>query len=378
LAVRLAISSALLYFQSASLIGEYDFRRCFFPQTGHSNVSRSCIPLLPPPYLTFALLPHEHVIIAFSSEIELPQEDTMSDGTAQPISWAVSRDDVEDQMSAYERHVVGLSYILAPGPDSQMREPKLEMVSGFVMSIRGEWMWITAGHAIEQMHEYIRLGYRIVKLNLRDNWQGNPRAKAIPFYFGAHFVHAHDDDKGIDYGIVALGPQQRALLHAGGVIALDESRWSNPPRNVYVGHQVIGFPEELKSVTVATDGSNHVIDFSIGISVAPIRHEPNPPDSVKKPAERFYGVLIDDGPGDKPLKRIEGMSGGPIFGLTEDGTGKLIYWPLAIQSGWLPERRLVIGCPLRVLGETIGNAIDDFIAKRKKAETANQSDFGAG
>jgi hypothetical protein len=47
---------------------------------------------------------------------------------------------------------------------------------------------------------------------------------------------------------------------------------------------------------------------------------------------------------------IEGMSGGPIFGLTEKSDGTDEYTVVALQSRWIQDRRIILGCPLRVFG----------------------------
>ena len=53
------------------------------------------------------------------------------------------------------------------------------------------------------------------------------------------------------------------------------------------------------------------------------------------------------------IDSIVGMSGGPIIGVGEDTQGNYCYWIVAIQSRWLPERKIVFGCSLPVLGELV-------------------------
>ena len=65
----------------------------------------------------------------------------------------------------------------------------------------------------------------------------------------------------------------------------------------------------------------------------------------------FYGRIITSSGQD-----IAGMSGGPIFAFEiVNGHGK--YWLVALQSKWLPESKVIIGCPTTFLGLVLEHAL---------------------
>ena len=49
------------------------------------------------------------------------------------------------------------------------------------------------------------------------------------------------------------------------------------------------------------------------------------------------------------------MSGGPIFGFR---LKPFAYWIVAIQSAWLPESRVVFGCPVPALATLLEELFD--------------------
>jgi hypothetical protein len=48
-----------------------------------------------------------------------------------------------------------------------------------------------------------------------------------------------------------------------------------------------------------------------------------------------------------PLNSLVGMSGGPIYGFSDEQKGR--YWIPAIQSGWIKSRRITFACPVPML-----------------------------
>ena len=69
------------------------------------------------------------------------------------------------------------------------------------------------------------------------------------------------------------------------------------------------------------------------------------------------------------LSSIVGMSGGPIIGFRRNTDGQLAYWPVAVQSRWLPERKIVIGS----LIAPIAADVEEWIQRAIDQEHAEQS-----
>lgn len=66
--------------------------------------------------------------------------------------------------------------------------------------------------------------------------------------------------------------------------------------------------------------------------------------------QRFVGKLSSNW----PHGGIEGMSGGPVFGINAD-TGE--YGVVAVQSGWLAQQRITFACPVTVFSPRLMAAL---------------------
>ena len=69
----------------------------------------------------------------------------------------------------------------------------------------------------------------------------------------------------------------------------------------------------------------------------------------------FYGKITLH----SDQKSVRGMSGGPIFAFKEV-SGQYKYWLKALQSRWIEQSEIVIGCPTTFLG----NIIDKMVSEK--------------
>ena len=74
------------------------------------------------------------------------------------------------------------------------------------------------------------------------------------------------------------------------------------------------------------------------------RLENSPSTAAPTVFPRFVATLPDG----LPLKSVSGMSGGPISGFRREPQFART-WIVALQSSWVPERRIVYACPLPLL-----------------------------
>ena len=79
-------------------------------------------------------------------------------------------------------------------------------------------------------------------------------------------------------------------------------------------------------------------------------------EAGKKAANQFYAKLHDDEDG--IVVDINGMSGGPIFGL-KYVDGKLKYQVIGVQSGWYQSKRIITACPFSSFGQALRNLIEE-------------------
>ena len=112
-----------------------------------------------------------------------------------------------------------LSCVQHPHDSTEMR---VHVFSGFVVSVVGEWFYITAGHILKDIRTAIEAGTTFDVWRLGDQTAGNLfNNTAIPYAFELDkwFV-LEDSEAGLDYATVHLGGLYRKQLEAGGVSPL--------------------------------------------------------------------------------------------------------------------------------------------------------------
>jgi hypothetical protein len=206
------------------------------------------------------------------------------------------------------------------------------IVSAFVISIRGEWLLLTAGHCLREIEQQQACGYRIERSYLIDDGAAEARfSEAIPFNFeDASPMHLNDDY--YDYGVLRLPDNTKALMESNGIVALDEAVWERQPSKPD-GFQLLGIPTMLAAST-----KKHARFSAALMSVTEVDERPDCFEPNNAPT--FYGRIPDD----ERLPDIAGMSGGPVFSFKRYSNGELRYWLHAVQSGWVKERRLIAAC----------------------------------
>jgi hypothetical protein len=259
-------------------------------------------------------------------------------------------------------HFVAMTWLDVPksNPKGDRTGERSSIVSGFIMSVSGYWFWVTAGHICADLKSLPSANRKIIQAKFLDSPHlphSGQNHVPFPVDYIEHIQHIYNEDSGIDYGVIILRPNTTALLHAGGVIPLSEDYWKDIPENLGP-FLLLGIPSMLTKVNASLT-SHHV---SISPGIAPLRFEPNPPIDLESKIPRFYARLIDttdDGkPNGTPLDDIDGMSGGPIFGLRTTDGDQIEYYLVAMQSSWFKGLRMICGCLAARLGEAILEQIE--------------------
>jgi hypothetical protein len=147
----------------------------------------------------------------------------------------------------------------------------------------------------------------------------------------------YDDEVGYDLGIMLLPPFYRRLAEANGVVPLTFDAWPTSRRAMDLFYE-LGVPRE----TIAQTDS-----FQKGVVLLELDAvEPEQiPLVVQKRFERHHFRVKDDlAAVEIPLTTIEGMSGGPVFGMEWIGED-LRYWLIGLQSSWEPKSQVVAVFP---------------------------------
>lgn len=268
---------------------------------------------------------------------------------------------LDDYLDAFCRHVVSLLWLDkkrepdGPADDICAYDPKAFAVSAFVISVRNIWFLVTAGHILRDLDERLRAGRKIVKSGLMDGLVSR-KSFHIPFNLGDTPKWYVCDD-GLDYALIPLRPAFVRQLIAGGVCALGENAWTNIPDSPD-GCFLVGFPNQGADITITPDGVN----FSLGTPLIPVRLVDDPPEILKRGANRIYAkvpTVNADADGKKiTLTDIDGISGGPLFVVKNTDEHKFRYWVVAIQSGWAPQSRVLAACPIQPLVDAVAQGVD--------------------
>jgi hypothetical protein len=218
-------------------------------------------------------------------------------------------------------------------------------VSGFVISLYDGWILVTAGHAIQPLHERVERGeLRIVECSLADYFALDVgSALGIPFNFNDATKRYLDDDAlGLDFCLIFLGRHYRRLLEKN-VRAIPQENWERREQLQFDRYGVLGFPVEL------WDGQRrvNVNGATVAGGVRPVLMMGQKTDFLPdyKPTPKFpwIGVELKD---KTEIKSVVGMSGGPILGFKDQPGKAPLYTIVGVQSWWDKERRIAYGSSL--------------------------------
>ena len=226
-----------------------------------------------------------------------------------------------------------------------------------MVSVRGKWFLVTAGHALKEVAGALAAGrIRIVRSFLAAYF-GNRATlrRLIPFHYDVTAHKFEEDSKlGLDYGFIPLSELFRAGLEANGIEPLSAVHWKQLEAVRFSAYALLGFPEDLAKDYDKESKTDDPLDGSIGTVVISAERVddksliPDAEDEWLKLAPWFTGRITAE-----TNQSIKGMSGGPIFGLCKMPDGTLGYTVVAIQSRWLPKNRFIFECPISLFGELV-------------------------
>jgi hypothetical protein len=246
-----------------------------------------------------------------------------------------------DFIAFFHRHLVPIVFEFRKGNN------KLPFViTAFVLSVQEQWFLVTAGHCLERVDEYKESGYLIQKCYLMDSMGvGAMHFEPLIFTYDLAKPQYVPDNREMDYGIIPLSPYYQELLKVNNITPLNEEVWRIQPSNPE-SFALIGVPDEF------IQRDNDTVGIVTAINWIEECEKPEHLPNTELPL--FYGKIKLH-----PNQRsVRGMSGGPIFAF-ELIKGQYKYWLKALQSSWLEQSEVVIGCPTTFLGNVIDKMISE-------------------
>jgi hypothetical protein len=188
---------------------------------------------------------------------------------------------------------------------------------------------------------------------LLDAW--GPKAKCripIPFNsFEEPRSAVEDRANGRDYALIQLPERMHRLLRQT-TTPFPRDKWAVDV-DQFQQFFMVGLPAEAaEQITGRVQSRNFVTTMPRPEFLVLDRCEPHP-DMHPSNAPQFVAKIV----GRTDLRDIQGMSGGPIIGVRHLDGGRAIYSLVAIQSRWLPERRIVIGTLMSEIARDIDEAL---------------------
>jgi hypothetical protein len=222
--------------------------------------------------------------------------------------------------------------------------------SGFLMSVDGQWIVVTAGHALENINHFIEKGYQTKRFYLVDGVDPPTNAVRIAWeVVKPWFIH----ERGLDYGVLFLDYLTVRNLEANGKTAFDERNYDFTPDKEGLIYAMYGVRE---ADTVATEPS-----LRAGISIWMLERLRERPEDIDEPeVDSFYARVIAG------AHSMVGMSGAPIFVFGSLTATESRYWIRAVQSRQVQQGkyRIIVAPMIQPLVELIRAEV----AKRRAIE----------
>jgi hypothetical protein len=255
-------------------------------------------------------------------------------------------------LNEVQKHLVGIVCIHEPTTPDDSFPQGIYIASGFVLEIDSIWFIATAGHVFEDINRMMKdYPTRRYTFWLADGFAHTDEpCFTVPLdYHRAEKNYWHDEETGLDFGMIALYSNTQRMLSENHVIPAyehhfvdSEGRFRNMYENKFVAYKMFGLVGEL----VQQKGKNSA---SITATILNLRKIDVPSSLQRFTQPTFFAEIkaMD------PLKSIKEMSGCPILGFSFDEDNQLRYYFLAIQSGWLKDRdpKVIYACDLPSLAK---------------------------
>lgn len=260
------------------------------------------------------------------------------------------------------RHLIGIGWyegtLNAAGEFTT--KPTFWSASGFVLRLHSDvtesWALITAGHVIAKYKKRLsrpKMGAK--HHSLFDVW--GPHSDCdhrIPFnLFDTPALVKFDKDVGVDFAVVPLPGLVRDLI-SQTTTPFTKKNWIHQSNVSFDFFAMLGLPNETaEQFTHHKDGMESITSFQHPALM--FLESCELPTGITPATNPQFVARIDPRVG---LVSPVGMSGGPILGFRKNTDGQFAYWPVAIQSRWVEQSRIVIGTFI----PPIAASIEQFLA----------------
>jgi uncharacterized protein (DUF433 family) len=266
--------------------------------------------------------------------------------------------------------VLGGSYVPLDTQGHDAGAEKFFAFSGFILSVRGIWCLVTAGHTVQELEHNLRARrIRLANCCLADYFGSKPRVpEPMPFdYEDCGKIFIDDEKEGLDFALLTIRSFYQMSLEANGIRAISEANWVAQDVSACELFALLGLPNCLvdKPLELVPHGDRFA--GVVNPALVTVEAITLPPDEMPVSRYPWFVGRVGAATG---LPDIVGMSGGPIFGFAKRPDGLWEYWIVAVQSRWRPSSRVIFACPVR----TFAHLVEQELRRQDAAEP--QDDLG--
>lgn len=255
------------------------------------------------------------------------------------------------------RHLVALvSDYESYNEDGSLLKAGIGVASGFVIELHDQWYWVTAGHCLKRMDKAIKKGFlKILSGCFMDGfWIDAKFTKEFfpPFaYTQGRGIAVDDMTIGLDFGMILLDDWIKQCFEKNGVVPVTRSNWIKQPTERMQHFRLLGIPENEVGDPII-DGAMRTVNLSPVMVYVHQRDLATIPGAQS--ADCFAGQIHKDA----KLETVHGMSGGPIYGFSQNAKGEWGYHVVALQSRQPPDdKSIIFGCSVEKFAERAHQAI---------------------
>jgi hypothetical protein len=200
-------------------------------------------------------------------------------------------------------------------------KPAVYNFSAFIVEILDEWYAITAGHIFEKLKNAQSTGALLSNWQIDDSILNEKPMPAypIPMNIESDILWLHDNVPGIDYAGMKINNLTRLALQKQGVCAIPQKIWAAKDVAEYSQWLLVGTPGCFAELSIDAP----IIKHHVTVALEHLRDGEHTME--EKEFKRLYAKIdFSSIMGKGEFFNIDGMSGGPIFGI-KPGTTDIPY-----------------------------------------------------
>ncbi|KXS33166.1 MAG: Uncharacterized protein AWT59_0723 [Candidatus Gallionella acididurans] len=263
----------------------------------------------------------------------------------------------DDFLALLHRHFINLM-CLDSGAEARLKnkgKPAFYNFSAFIVEINSRWFAITAGHIFDTLKKAQANGANISRWHIDDSIVSSKPEHPYPITIDIDrdVIWFSDNVPGVDYACFELGELTRQALLGQGIQAISSEVWAANDISEYSLWLLVGTPKCL----VNFDFDRPTVKHHATIRLERVNSIPT--GFTHTEYQRLYACLdFSSIKGIGNSFDIDGMSGGPIFGLKPStSSNQYEYRIIGVQSSCTADHVAICAAApfIEAIAQCVGN-----------------------